>query len=101
MKRPIHGFMKRSVSTLALAVFAAVTTLAACDRAQNKSADTSLNTDLSLAAQQRGFRPLDSLAPAERAAGNAAFSGAPVAAAPRTTHRVSSSGDVARPRRSS
>src|SRR5256885_15558692 len=89
--------MKRSVSILALAV---VTALTACERAPNKSSDTTLNTDLSLAAQQKGFQPFDSLGPAERAAGGAAVSGAPLATSPRpAVHRSASSGEVSRPSR--
>ena len=86
--------MRRIVSafTLAFAVAAA-----GCDRSPNKSADTTLNTDLSLAAQQRGFQPLDSLSAAERAATGAPVAGA---AAPRTLRRTTSGGDVARTRRS-
>src|SRR5438874_10093812 len=58
--------MTRSFSALMLAVIIAG---GACSRNNNKPADTSLNTDLSLAAQQRGFTPLDSLSAAERAKG--------------------------------
>jgi hypothetical protein len=87
--------MQRSVSILALAV---MTAAAACGRGANNAADTSLNTDLSLAAQQRGFQPFDSLGAAERAAGGAAVSGAPLATPAHSTQRVSS-GDVSRTRR--
>lgn len=51
---------------LAFAVVAS-TMLGACSRSSNKPADSALNTDLSLAAQQRGFTPLDSISAAERA----------------------------------
>jgi len=82
--------MKRTIS---FALAALVAGLAACGRGANKSADTALNTDLSLAAQQKGFQPMDSLGPAERAA---AVSGAPLATAPRQgTHRSTAAGDVA------
>ena len=86
--------MKRTIS---FAMVALIAGLAACGRGGNK-ADTTLNTDLSLAAQQKGFKPIDSLGPAERAAGGAAVSGAPVANSPRRTR--SSGGDVAPTRRS-
>jgi outer membrane lipoprotein SlyB len=87
--------MRRTISILTLAVAVAA---AGCDRAPNRSTDTTLNTDLSLAAQQRGYQPLDSLSAAERAA-----AGAPaLATSPQRTptHRTSSGGDVARSRRS-
>ena len=86
--------MKR-ISTLALAC---VVTLAACGRATDKLADTTLNTDLSLAAQQRGVRLLDSVSAVERAAGAAAIGSAAASRTP--THRVTSGGDVSRSRRS-
>jgi len=57
--------MNRSTRALTLALLALG---AACGRGNNKAADTSLNADLSLAAQQRGYMPLDSLSAAERAA---------------------------------
>ena len=82
--------MQRTLTALTLALMVGA---AACDRASNRSGDTTLNTDLSLAAQQRGYQPLDSLSAAERAA-----AGAPLAAAPRTRTAVSN-GDVSRPRR--
>ena len=74
--------MPRMIVTLALALTA---TAAACDRASNRAADTTLNTDLSLAAQQRGYQPLDSLSAAERATAGAA-----------ATRSASSAGSVAR-----
>lgn len=87
----------RTISTIALA-FAAMT--AACGRSDTKQADTTLNRDLSLAAQAN--QPYDSLSAAERAAQPNALN-TPVAATsvPRTTHaatthRSSSSGEVAR-----
>ena len=73
--------MHRTILTLALALTAAS---AACDRGTHKAADTALNTDLSLAAQQRGFQPLDSITAAERAAAG---------------HTSTAAGDVARTRR--
>jgi len=82
--------MKRTIS---FAMVALIAGLAACGRGGNK-ADTTLNTDLSLAAQQKGFKPIDSLGPAERAAGGAAVSGAPLSNAPQRRTR-SASGDVA------
>ena len=75
--------MHRTIFALALALTA---TTAACGRGTNKSADTTLNTDLSLAAQQRGYQPFDSLSAAERANAGAARTG-------------TSAGDVARTRR--
>src|SRR6185503_9320171 len=56
--------MKRTISALTLGLLVAA---AACGKSDNK-ADSALNNDLSLAAQQRGYQPLDSLSPAERAA---------------------------------
>ena len=83
--------------TISIALIALAVALTACGRGGNRSADTTLNNDLSLAAQQKGFKPLDSLGPAERAAGGAAVSGAPLANAPRqSTHRSTSGGEVVR-----
>ena len=76
--------MNRSFSAIALAV---LVTAAACGRNNNRPADTALNTDLSLAAQQKNFQPLDSISAAERAQG--------LAATPATTARTSS-GEVSR-----
>ena len=56
--------MNRSLSTLILAALFAA---GACSRNNNKPADSALNTDLSLAAQQKGYTPLDSISAAERA----------------------------------
>ncbi len=95
--------MNRKISTL---VVAALVAAGACGRNNGKTADPSLNSDLSLAAQRRGAMPLDSLSPAERA--NALNSTAPVAPAParttassevshphhRVSHTSSSSGNV-------
>jgi hypothetical protein len=97
--------MNRKIPSLALALFAVV---GACGRGSNHSADTALNNDLSLAAQARGYQPLDSLSPAERAAAttspNALTGRTPVATnstGRTTTHRTTSSGEVSRTRRSS
>jgi hypothetical protein len=80
--------MKGSLSALMLAAMVAA---GACSRNNNKPADSALNTDLSLAAQQKGYQPLDSLSPAERA--NALTTPAPV-----TSTTRSSAGEVSRPR---
>jgi hypothetical protein len=76
--------MNRTMSVFAFALVAAG---AACSKS-DKPADSALNTDLSLAAQQRGFQPLDSVSAAERARANnltgANAAAAPVAVAPRT-----------------
>jgi hypothetical protein len=78
-------------------VLGAVFTVAACGRGDSKAADTTLSSDLSLAAQQQKTA-LDSLSPAERAA--LASSSAPgahqvthtsTASAPVAHHRVRSS----------
>jgi hypothetical protein len=53
--------MKNKMSALALALLVAA---GACSRSGNRAADSSLNTDLSLAAQQS--HSLDSLSAAER-----------------------------------
>jgi len=87
--------MNRTISALALGMLVAG---AACGKSNNKAADSALNTDLSLAAQQTGFQPLDSLSPAERAAvaQSRANSAAPVRRAASTssgtTRRRSSGG---------
>ena len=59
--------MNKLMSTLALAV---IVTSAACSRSNSKPADSTLNTDLSLAAQQKGYTPLDTISAAERAKAN-------------------------------
>jgi hypothetical protein len=65
--------MQRRISALVLGLTVAV---AACSK-QDAGADTTLATDLSLAAQQKGtYQPLDSLSATERAAGAAAYAGA-------------------------
>jgi hypothetical protein len=88
--------MKRTISTIALAIAAA---LAACGRSDNRAADTTLNRDLSLAAQARGDT-LDSLSAIERAGQPNALGAAAAArrtATRTTTHRTSTSGgEVAR-----
>lgn len=73
---------------IALAV-AASTALGACSKSNNAHSDSALNNDLSLAAQQKGYTPLDSISAAERA--NALTTPAPV---PTTTTRTSA-GEVA------
>jgi Glycine zipper len=94
---------KRTIPTIALA-FAA--TIAACGRSDNTQADTTLNRDLSLAAQAN--QPYDSLSAAERTAQanalnapatpTAATSSGARRATPRgtTSHRSSSGGEVVR-----
>ena len=81
--------MKRTLSALALALFTAT---GACSRHNASPADSALNTDLSLAAQQRA--PYDSLSAAEQTAqANALANGAAVpASAPVVHHTASSSG---------
>jgi len=65
--------MQRRISALVLGLMVAV---AACSK-HDAGADTTLATDLSLAAQQKGtYQPLDSLSASERAAGAAAYAGA-------------------------
>ena len=81
--------MKKISSALTVIALAA---MGACSRQGNKPADSALNTDLSLAAQQRGYQPLDSLSAAERT--NALTTPAPVATSPARTR--TSSGEVAR-----
>jgi hypothetical protein len=63
------------MSALALAFFVAA---GACGRNGSRAADTSLNTDLSLAAQQS--HSLDSLSAAERSAAGNALNGTPATA---------------------
>jgi YmgG-like glycine-zipper protein len=96
--------MNRKLPSLALALFAA----GACGRGANRNADTSLNNDLSLAAQAKGYQPLDSMSAAERAAAtsspNALNGRTPVATsstARPTTHHTTSTGDVSRTHRTS
>jgi len=81
--------------TLALALGFLIAT-GACGRNNNRAADTSLNTDLSLAAQQS--RSLDSLSAAERSPAPNALNGSTATtrqaqrtAARTTTHRSSGS----------
>jgi YmgG-like glycine-zipper protein len=64
--------MNVRMSALALALLVAA---GACGRNSNRAADTSLNTDLSLAAQQS--RSLDSLSAAERSSAGNALNGTP------------------------
>jgi hypothetical protein len=85
--------MKRTISFTLVALIAG---LAACSRGANRNVDTTLNTDLSLAAQQKGFQPMDSLSPAERATSNAASAAARAPSTPRQrVHRSTAAGDVA------
>ncbi|HEX8945862.1 MAG TPA: glycine zipper domain-containing protein [Gemmatimonadaceae bacterium] len=87
--------MNIRMSALALAILVAA---GACGRNNNRAADTSLNTDLSLAAQQS--HSLDSLSAAERTPAPNALNGTAAAATSRpatrttrtsTTHRSSGS----------
>ncbi len=55
--------MKRILSSL---MFGLMITALACGRSKSSQQDTTLNTDLSLAAQQRGYLPIDSLADTAR-----------------------------------
>jgi hypothetical protein len=81
--------MNIRMSALALAMLVAA---GACGRNNNRAADTSLNTDLSLAAQQS--HSLDSLSAAERTPAPNALNGTAAAAtsrpATRTTRATSS-----------
>src|SRR5262245_19796091 len=80
------GFNRFTVLALGLVA------VSACGRNDRQHADTTLANDLSLAAQQRGYQPLDSLSTAERAAALAGASGAVAAtSAPRRTASTSSS----------
>jgi hypothetical protein len=96
--------MVRTIPSLALALIAVT---GACGRGANHTADTTLNTDLSLAAQAKGYQPLDSMSAAERGAAtnspNALSGRTPVAtnSTGRTVHRSTSSGEVSRTRGSS
>lgn len=75
--------MKRHLSAFAIAALVTAAALGACSRNNNRPADTSLNQDLSLAAQQK--QPLDSISAAEHAQS--------LAANPATAH--TSNGEVA------
>ena len=97
--------MIRKFPSLALALLVAA---GACGRGANHNADTTLNNDLSLAAQAKGYQPLDSMSAAERGMAanspNALNGRTPVATnstGRTTTHRSTSSGEVSRTRRSS
>ena len=79
--------MKRITS---FALVALIAGLAACGHGTNKS-DTTLNNDLSLAAQQKGFTPAESLSAAERSPA--------LAPTPQQGRHRTSSGDVAHTRR--
>jgi len=92
--------MKPGIIALALALSVSG---GACSGNSGKAADTTLNRDLSLAAQQRGDQPLDSLSAAERAAAMApnALNGASTSSSARTpvrrtTTRASTSGSATR-----
>ena len=68
---------------------------AACSKDRPVAADTSLNNDLTLAAQARGATPMDSISAAERLNGGvapAAVAPAPARRTTTTTHRTASSG---------
>lgn len=66
---------KKILTALAIAALA---TIGACSNGRDKAADSALNTDLSLAAQQRGTS-LDTLSPAEREAALNGTAAKPVA----------------------
>ena len=90
--------MIRQLQILALA---ALTAAAACDRQNNRLADSALNTDLSLAQQQRGYQPMDSLSLAERGLAPTPYGAVPAPARTATTTRrttSSSGGEVTRRR---
>jgi len=78
--------MRIKTSVLALAMLLAV---GACGRNSNRAADTSLNTDLSLAAQQS--HSLDSLSAAERTPAPNALTGTAAPAASRQATRTRTS----------
>jgi hypothetical protein len=78
------------MSALALALLVAA---GACSRSGGRAADTSLNTDLSLAAQQS--HSLDSLSAVERSSAGNALNGTP------TTHPTSQASRSSSSRRSS
>jgi hypothetical protein len=88
--------MIRQFQILALA---ALTAGAACDRQNNRLADSALNTDLSLAQQQRGYQPLDSLSLAERGLTATPNGLVPSPARTATTRRTTSSGGEVTTRR--
>ena len=78
--------MQRRISALVLGLMVAV---AACSK-HDAGADTTLATDLSLAAQQKGsYQPLDSLSASERAAGAAAYASPATSRASTSTRRTS------------
>ena len=87
--------MKRMMSALAVAL---VVTSAACSRTDSKPADSSLNKDLSLAAQQKGYTPLDTISAAERAKANTLAAPAPLTRTAETgrvtTHHSTSTREV-------
>lgn len=88
--------------------FALLVAAGACGRGADRNGDTTLNNDLSLAAQAKGYQSLDSMSAAERGMAanspNALNGRTPVATnstGRTTTHRATSSGEVSRARRSS
>ena len=89
--------MIRQLQILALA---ALTAASACDRSNNRLADSALNADLSLAQQQRGYQPLDSLSLAERGLTTTPTGTAVPARTATTTRRTTSSGGEVTRRRS-
>jgi hypothetical protein len=78
--------------------FAALTAVAGCNQQKNRLADTTLNTDIALAQQQRGFQPMDSVSLAERGL-TAAPGYAPTRPAATVRRTTSSSGEVTTTRR--
>lgn len=85
--------MIRRIQVLALA---ALTAAAGCKQQNSRLADTALNRDLSLAQQQSGYQPLDSLSLAERGLAPAPSNLTSPAA---TRRRSTSSGEVTTIRR--
>jgi hypothetical protein len=81
--------------------FAALTAVAACNQQKSRGADTTLNTDIALAQQQRGFQPTDSVSLAERGLVPAAGYGATTTRPATTVRRTTSSGEVTTRRRTS
>jgi hypothetical protein len=88
------------IRQLQILAFAALTAAAACDRQNDRLADSSLKADLSLAQQQRGYQPMDSLSLAERGLTPTPYGAIPAPARTATTTRrtTSSGGEVTRRR---
>ena len=82
--------MNRRIHVLAIA---AIVAAVGCSDRRNRATDTTLNTDLSLAAQQSAYRQFDSVSAAERGLATPT----PVASARRTTS--TSGGEVTTVRR--